>query len=455
LTYSIPISIKLTAKGAESSLDFAAYKIPQGGHLTYYVDSRTGDDSQPGVSWGTAKKSLKSAVDAADTSRAVVYVRGRWVFYPGSLFGASAKNSISIIGVPDENQETPILVLGDTLSWEKLPGRDSIWYALIGPTQYASTSLHLLDYTLPPAFYGSPPPAERLIGAQNTFDTLDIKPNAYIVNAARDTIFYRPARGTGIQGPQDSIFFFRHSRHGSFRAPGDYYFENLEFWGGGGVNTEEDSTAQNRRLDTRRLHRFFFKNCAFKYTGSSTSFSYRGGLTGIVNDSTEMYLEDCLAAWSVTDGFNYHHADVDANDKGGKIYENRCVGKYNGFNSDYTGFPSGSNNGSTTHEKIIGIRLNGLYFDTGGRPLHDIENSKTWLVNCTAYSSLITSGAEAIMMQNAFSRADFCRVPIALNNSNNTFSGVGNLSAFEVRWCYRGWTSTPSLGNNSGITILR
>lgn len=108
--------------------------------------------------------------------------------------------------------------------------------------------------------------------------------------------------------------------------------------------------------------------------------STEDGLTGLGNG--ELYLKDCSAITNNDDGFNYEGTV--------KFFEIGCTGSNNGVGA------GPNSNGSSAHNSALGIRVNGTY-ENNYRNVHDVDNAKTVLINCTVNTSQGAAGQETSM----------------------------------------------------------
>lgn len=93
-------------------------------------------------------------------------------------------------------------------------------------------------------------------------------------------------------------------------------------------------------------------------------------------DSGFQFFERCRADHGITDGFNYHQSSVPGFDYTGWFLELNCAGTQNG--------DSDSDNGSTAHEKVTGVRVNGYYVRNWGRNVHDVNEARSVVVKTRA-----------------------------------------------------------------------
>lgn len=114
----------------------------------------------------------------------------------------------------------------------------------------------------------------------------------------------------------------------------------------------------------------YFVNCAFKYAKSD----------GFSNVGADSFLQGCLGACCLG-GDGLHYAERATAIRQARGFEIDCVGRDNG---DAT---TAISNGSTGHNSSIVIRLNGNYYRTFGRPMHDVGGTKSWNINCWSHDS--------------------------------------------------------------------
>ena len=120
---------------------------------------------------------------------------------------------------------------------------------------------------------------------------------------------------------------------------------------------------------------------------------------------------------SEKDGFNYH----DYGNYSPQGVESNCIGRNNGGSTSEL---ANSSNGSSLHGECILIRINGEYYNNIGNNVHDIENAKSWNINCSSYDS--KSGENA-------KKGDF----VVYNNA--------------IMWCYKCKTDNSSSVFNCDI----
>ena len=164
------------------------------------------------------------------------------------------------------------------------------------------------------------------------------------------------------------------------------YLEGINFLGG------TPSTMNIMNSDTYSQAKIYAKNCKFLHAYDSAlerdAVSIRG--------ATWAMFENCYAGFSSKDGFNYHVRKSIIP----KFIEINCIGANNGID----GVASGSaptQNGSTSHDGVKGIRIGGKYYNNYGCNVADVmENTVTVNILCDAFDSAYT-GTEYSDMYNA------------------------------------------------------
>ena len=180
---------------------------------------------------------------------------------------------------------------------------------------------------------------------------------------------------------------------------GKIYFENIEFSNGLRIKSTEETTI------------FLAQNCRFT-NGKVTNFMDGNGFESRGNVFS--YLESCLAEKNQKDGFNYHSYE----NYSPQGIESNCIGRDNGGSISEL---ANSSNGSTLHGECMLIRINGEYYNNVGNNVHDIENAKSWNINCRSYDSKSGENAKKgdfVVYNNAIMWCYKCKT----DNSDSLFS---------------------------------
>jgi hypothetical protein len=98
--------------------------------------------------------------------------------------------------------------------------------------------------------------------------------------------------------------------------------------------------------------------------------------------ATVMSSVNCVASSNACDGFNYHASQT--NPYVPRFLEVGCEAYRNGWGS--LDVPE-TQNGSTSHDGVVGQRINGNYHDNYGPNIADVLGAQTWSVGCLATSS--------------------------------------------------------------------
>ncbi|WP_166626843.1 hypothetical protein [Jeotgalicoccus sp. S0W5] len=162
------------------------------------------------------------------------------------------------------------------------------------------------------------------------------------------------------------------------------YLENIEVIGG-----------QRPVRTVANGIRFYAKNCKFLHglQVNANGLEIVGGVSSVC--------QNVIAAKNPMDGFNYHMGTG-----GSKPYMNEigCKGIDNGELKGTGG--SRSDNGSTLHDGLKGIRLNGYYGYNDGGNIADVNaGTESWNLNCIAFDSyqgydIIVNGGAKIFLDN-------------------------------------------------------
>ena len=430
-TYSLPgvDYVRLGDDGTiESGFDITDNKFNSGTSATY-IDIVNGSDSADGNTWATAYRTFANInMWSAGHGREVIYVASG-TYFASDLYGPhNIYDGVSFIGV-DTGGGIPTFVIGDELTWTLESGR--VYTATLPEINNFINFGAILDTLSPDTSFGVPAMAKSRTSIAN----VESMPNSYWITGGT-TIYFRPIDDRDISVDGAGIWAFRPGKSiGSANRLGDYYFENLNIYGGKGVavNNQTPST----------VSRYFFNNCEFAYV----SYSSDGAFGKQVSAGVEIYLSGCTAHSSYADGFNYH-----ASSAGGKIFEYNCTA----YNCGITAV--GGNNGSTTHEDIVSIRINGSYHGSGGTVINDVGTTKSWIAGGKVWNTLNLTSQAAIGAGNECKMwCDWTEIPIAENYNEFTFSvSDGTGAELTLRYSYRGYVgNTRDLGNTQGtITII-
>ena len=343
----VPISVTQELDGSltySTTYDVAVHKATTG--VTYYVDVATGSDAAAGTI-GAPLKSINVAISKTPLASIIMVKYAAGDDYDRSYGWSSSitNRTLSIIGYGGGR---PKLTTVDRFS--------TTWtlYSTGVYTRSRTQTGGIIDLDVVDS-YGRPQQlteAASLAECQSTPSTFYFAtPNVYI--HLHDD-----------RAPDSDVKLLLNQNNGRVVDNAIVYLENLEFgYSYRGFHGEVVTAGATSG-------RVFAKDCVFGMSLTENSYnSY--GMSGVV--------QNCIAEYGNKDGFNIH------SDRTGGItivpwfIEIDCEGRYCG----YDGFEF--NNGSTYHDGVLGLRLNGNYHHTHGRPINDVSEG-TVSINIGCYS---------------------------------------------------------------------
>lgn len=339
---NLPISLYRNIYG-EISTDIEDKDYTTDG-VTYYV-SPTGNNDNDGLTENTALRSVYIAREKSDCRR--IIIKAGWYAHKNSFLAspAASHKSIDIVGIGNVYLTTSYDVNWTLHSTNVYKCTRSATANIID-TNHINEEGDFVKYDL----------VDSIATVASTEGTwyIDSSNNVYV-----HTI--------GNEVPDNGFIKVLLSER-NFHSSGDYriYMENVKIYGGGALG----SCTISNTGDSLAV----FKNCEFKYnSGGDGAFSSVGYNTILIN---------CIASMAHSDAFNYHK-------NGSKIanaIEVNCIGRNSG-----TVGGSSSDQGTTIHDGSKIIRLNGIYSNTVGAPITDVnEGTKSWCLGCISEKSQST-----------------------------------------------------------------
>lgn len=395
---NIPISITRDLQGRltySTTYDVAIKKATSG--LTYYVDVSTGSDSAAGTE-GAPLKSIGVAISKTPLAR-IIMVKGiANNDYDRSYGWASSvtDRELDIIGY---GAVTPRLTCVD---------RFSTWSVYSGSTYTTSRTLvgGVIDYANTDT-YGRPQQltvVSSLAECEATAGTLYYAtPNAYI------HLFDNRA-------PDSSVKLVLSQTNGRVVDNSKVYLENLHFTDSyRGFYAEVQTAGKTGGV-------LYAKDCTFGFSLTENAVN---------NYGMNSVLQNCIAQYGYKDGFNVHADRTIGVDAIPWAVEINCTGRYCGY--DGLEF----NNGSTFHDGVIGLRLNGNYHHTHGRVVNDVsENTVSVNIACHAGDSTWSSSARSCFESGQASTGKtkmYCFSCTTSNDGSQTYvkQGVSEMYLFD------------------------
>lgn len=342
-----------------TDLDVSTLKNPTG--KTYYV-SGSGSNTNDGLSASSPLADLYTAMTKTDVD--TVMVDGKYSYYrtaAGYMMGTVKKN-INIIGYNGK----PRIAAADLLNFTKSDGYTNVYQA---PRSAVARVVNVNKKDANGDYLE--------LKKVNSIAEVDSTPNSWYT--ASNVVYVN--QDNSVVKKEDIICLLGVDL---FKINGDYnvYLENLEFLGG----------LRNVRYETS-TGKIVLNNVKLSYSVQSNGNGLEmvGGTYAVSNA--------CESSKQMMDGFNYHKG---ANGELPYFVEIDCVGRDNGFEMGTAG--SKSNNGSTAHDGIKGIRLNGLYARNDGGNVADVNaGTQTWNLGPVAFGSYqmsdfqITTGAQQFL----------------------------------------------------------
>ena len=322
------------------STDFNVESLKNQTGATYYV-SYNGSDSNDGLSKDTPFQNLNTAMSKNDIGTLMIEGGDYYRSNAGILLGNMNKD-VNVIGY---NGKAKIFG-ADTLNFTNLAG-----YTNVKQAKRSAVS-RVIDKGIIDAYgdYYELQKVDSIDEVENTkYSWYSDSSNVYINGDSETTVCLLNIDMVNIKG--------------------DYniYLENIELIGG----------RRTLRLDSS-TGTLILNNCKLSYSiqSNGNGLEMIGGKYAI-SKNTEISKQ-------MMDGFNYHKG---TNGELPYFIEIDCIGRDNGVMKGKGG--SRSDNGSTSHDGIKGIRINGLYVRNDGGNLADVNTgTETLNLGCVTSDGL-------------------------------------------------------------------
>lgn len=337
---------------AFTDYDVSENKLNKG--TVYYVDYKAGNDLNDGLTKNTPFKSFKKAVEKTDVGE--VCLKGGRHFRVNGTSATVIPKSVNITSYEGIAQ----LILADELDWVKVDGYSNVYSV----SRSATGKVVDLSRKLGTG-YVEFKQVNSIEEVQSTIDSFYTDGTKVYARYSKQPI------------KSDLIALIR-ARHLNVTSQLDYiYMQDVEIIGGRTPYHNESEVSEE-----------YFKNVKFLHSLETNGLETVGGKTIIV--------QDCVASWNYTDGFNYH---IGATGSKPNIAEINCLAEENGAGKGLNG--AISNNGSTIHDGLKIIRIGGTYVRNDGGNIADVNTgTQAWNLNVTAGESyqnadFLLSGSEA------------------------------------------------------------
>jgi hypothetical protein len=343
-----PINVYKMFNKIETNFNITAYEHVGAGK-TYYVDKVNGNDSNDGLTSGTALKTIDAARSKSDVD-IIIVASGYYIHSEGFNNKSTLSKNITIKAASGADVT---LSTRAPVTWTKASGYTNVYQTSRTYTASVYDELVLDEYGDFTKYQ-----------AVSSIADVDATPGSYYF-VSPDLYIHTP----GSRAADDNVVVFLDVYN--FYNVGNYrtYFEGIKFHGGksGCVHIGVTATSNTTLIAA--------KNCEFKYSTE--------GYGGANIEGADAIFENCLAAKNYKDGFNYHYLL----DRVNRAIEINCVSRHNGLGRGVL-----TDNGSTMHNGGKIIRINGRYYENEGPNVHDIHlNTQSWNINCEAYNSQATN----------------------------------------------------------------
>ena len=326
----------------------------------YYVDFENGINSNDGLSPQKPLKSIGSAINKADVGE--IKLKGGNHFRYGSSWFTVNKN-INITSYDGVARLLP----ADKLTWSKTSGYTNVW-EISRPATGKVIDLTRTD-------------GDGYLEYKSVSTLTQVNSTADSWHTAEGKVY---VHAKAKPSPDEIIALISAQNILTTNDITYLYLENIEVIGG----------ARPVRTVANGI-RFYAKNCKFIHglQVNANGLEIVGGVSSIC--------QNVIASKNPMDGFNYH---IGTNGSKPYMIEIDCKGVDNGEWKGTNG--SRSDNGTTLHDGLKGIRLNGYYGYNDGGNIADVNaGTESWNLNCIAFDSyqdydIIVNGGTKIFLDN-------------------------------------------------------
>lgn len=366
----------------QAHIDLSTFK--NNGEVTYYV-SGSGLDENNGTRDSPFKK-ISTALSKEDVG--TIMIDGKYDYYRDSFGDSLSKidKSINIIGYNGK----PKLIATDKLQYSTLENNvKKVRKKYINRVIDLNNFNDVGDYLE--------------LTKMTSLDDVKNTNNSWFIDS--DTLY--------INSESDSVVGLINKD--LLRINGDHkiYLQNLELIGGSRNIRLQTSTGKLILKDIKASYSVQTNGNGIEMIGGSYCIS-----------------ENVEVSQAMMDGFNYH---VGANGELPYFIEINCIGRDNGFEKGTSG--QKSNNGSTTHDGVKGIRLNGIYTRNDGGNVADVNEQTTTLnLGC-----IISEGYQpySAIVSEAKVFFEFCKVygnetAIKVTKNGNVLERMNSINGISI-----------------------
>lgn len=370
-----------------SDLDLTTLKV-QGG-VTYYV-SPSGNDSNTGLDAEHPLSNIRVAIEKADVGT-VILASGLYNIYRLPSGSTAFTKSVNLVAA---SGATPIIApYRSGGGWSKQSGYNYVYAQGYG-NSIGIVNLAKLDAN------GDYTPYTKVA----SIDEVEATENSWFSDSSKTYIHATEAV------PDNTIL----NLENSFPIWAEYsgnetlYLEGLTVIGGNGASCRVRNVGTGRPLLVAR-------NCKFGYAKEGNALHLL---------SIDSICENCVCCYARADGFNYHKDT--GNTALPRSIELGCIGRSNGFKGFYPDGTANTDNGSTSHDGGVAIRINGQYYDNIGPNVADAGDGQQSLnLGCVAHHSKAESTQACGFQMNGDGAVMFCDTCAAYSNPYNFRAEAG------------------------------
>lgn len=422
-----PLSVARTPTGYASTFDWS---LPSefDGATAYYVDVANGSDSNAGTSPAAPLKGIKTAIHKPDSG--IIYIRPTGVYHRAS--GDGLQNLLADVTWP--NRPLALIGWGGVVDiWNTNPGQAYSWasqgsgvYSATVSNVYGVLDASQADTVVPTLPFPLTPRADLA--------TLQAAAEGFFISGS--TVYVKRTGGGAVN--DQNIHMLRIQ---TMTQPGGpvLYLQNLR-WIGRGNGFQHISFAY------QPTGKCIVDNCTFAFTdpnGQNNGFAVDNiGLVAVRGSQSH---------YCTKDNFNYH---ADTDQFAGRrpvVLEENCSAKVNSWRRP-AAEADGSNQATTIHDGMIGVRINGTYGPTyGGACVEEAGVDRgagkcySWLVGCTL-DATGSPGPNKNWPVYVGAATDMWLLDCAMTGGQGPFRGTGTPGLEGYVWARGGaWSGTPGL----------
>ena len=341
-----PLRDKIITDGkGKFDVKFDITQLKLTGGTSYYVDAVNGDDSNDGLTLAKAIKNIKTVLPKLNDNDTLYIADGYYFRVNGTLFTTGFNKSVNMIALGDNVN----MIMADEPAWVKTSGKQNVYEV----TRSAAKRVINLNNML-----GRTPQEFKPV---SSIDLVETTPYSFFTDNVKVYV-------NSGNVPNNKVVPLLSSTMLRVTNPtGNFYMENINFFGGNSSARFVLTSANNVYLNKMNLQ--------FSCQTNGNGLEVVGGNT-IISVNSE-------ASNNWMDGFNYH---IGADGSKPNAIEINCVALENGYEKGEAG--NKSNNGTTIHDGLKAIRINGIYGRNDGGNIADVNaDTQSWNLGCVGFES--------------------------------------------------------------------